>query len=1245
MRLLDAKTLELVDILDDNVPPYAIISHTWGEEEVSIQQLRRLGGHSHLASSSPKPLDKKRRAILSKKGYVKIAGAARLAVSRGLDYLWFDSCCIDKNSSSELSEAINSMYLWYEQSAECYAYLSDVEPPTAQDASAFDESLRNSRWFTRGWTLQELVAPKLVLFYANDWSLLGQKHTPPEFAKAISEITNIDEQVLDGTIDPLQLSVSARMAWASHRNTTRLEDTAYCLMGLFQVNMPLLYGEGKRAFTRLQEEIIQRTDDQSIFAWNSFDDGDEDPDALFGLLAQSPAQFKHAGDLQVLPPLPVYASAPSAMTNQGLRVQLYLLPRTFTDETVMEEDYFAILDCVKRDRDVHLCPALHLRRFSEDQYGRLQPKTKHFKRPVSSSTRREEGYRSVYIRQQPVYYHLPQFRLSPLNVESGLGSSDGVQYRLFDKYPAHNWNSATMTLSVQYSRKLQAMGVFRFQSIDESSEKVDVVVGLRRLNTMEWEGWCFQLAYRDESLEHVFREINKKIEEITHKSNNSEITSATLRNCLGEDSTLASSASVEGVQLQGRLYISILVTLTAELLAESAIFQISTDPMKLSTCNRILKSTSPNSGARAMTEVCCWSSGSQLGLDPLAPLTWMVQPVRATSLLGEGAFKKPLYDFLSQLQQRKAESGSKSLSAIEQLAEVLFIGDADRALMLIDAKTPNINSRTTDEYGFTPLHWAVAGGSYSCIVLLLKHGAKRKMVTESGLSPIHIAALCNSAGWNALALLNDEREVAWLADERTRHFSETPLHLAAASTPDTELGEHFFKGLLDWSWEYTGLAPRNAFDETPLHRAAAGNNANAIEALVARNLYIFDIETGDQYGRTALWHAAAAGACNAIESLIRLGASVNLTDDLGRSPLHAACRGGHDDAVKLLRQHGAIQHGARVDIETNFLNLLPMDLAAMFGYVDCLKVFLDPLWRIVSQAGLDRAVQIAASFGQQACVERLCQYGANPYVAFEYYLRPNDGHAVVVEKEADAYTAAHLEQQWHIVSYFNTSEALAYLRERVYYPREGQLGMDNAIPSFSAPADVPPPKGESEPAYIPYPRHQHARLHDSELYSELYDDDPAYGNTPASDSMPQASNDAYYRIAPNTDTPLYGNQPISASSYASRQRPQTYESLGRHQSANLPARPSLYPSAPISQSERLQELVNPQDGYRYQSAPSQERPMTFAYAPAPAAEIRSLGQGYNNFGRNASAPTPWFSRDVTPQNTRETTRAIDIPRK
>ncbi|PVH81730.1 HET-domain-containing protein [Cadophora sp. DSE1049] len=306
MRLLDARKLELVDVRDDAVPPYAILSHTWGDKEITLQELR------HMKGRMPSSLDKRKRTIADMQGFLKVRDAAALAVMRGYSYIWVDTCCIDKSSSAELSEAINSMYLWYQQAEECYAYLSDVNSAKDEGWAKPNSSLRRSRWFTRGWTLQELIAPKAVHFYAKDWSL-----------RIISSVTGIDGEVLDGRIDPLQLSVSARMKWASHRHTTRLEDMAYSLMGLFQVNMPLLYGEGPRAFTRLQEEIIQRTDDQSLYAWHSFDNAEEDPDALVGLLAHSPAQFKGAGNIQPLPPSPVYASAPSGITNHGLRVQIF----------------------------------------------------------------------------------------------------------------------------------------------------------------------------------------------------------------------------------------------------------------------------------------------------------------------------------------------------------------------------------------------------------------------------------------------------------------------------------------------------------------------------------------------------------------------------------------------------------------------------------------------------------------------------------------------------------------------------------------------------------------------------------------------------------------------------------------------------------------------------------------------------------------------------------------------------------
>lgn len=190
------------------------------------------------------------------------------AVAREAGYgkwLWIDSCCIDKTSSSELSEAINFMYVWYKHSAVCFAFLPDV---SGEDELAAEKSeFRRSRWFTRGWTLQELIAPHVVVFLSKDWGPIGTKST---LASTIASITHISEPVLNHTQDVKDASVAMRMAWASQRVTTREEDEAYSLMGIFGVNIPALYGEGRYAFIRLQEEILKQECDQSLFAWNHF---------------------------------------------------------------------------------------------------------------------------------------------------------------------------------------------------------------------------------------------------------------------------------------------------------------------------------------------------------------------------------------------------------------------------------------------------------------------------------------------------------------------------------------------------------------------------------------------------------------------------------------------------------------------------------------------------------------------------------------------------------------------------------------------------------------------------------------------------------------------------------------------------------------------------------------------------------------------------------------------------------------
>lgn len=223
-------------LLDDQIPPYAILSHTWGadSEEVTFEDLVEGSGRD-------------------KPGYGKINFCGEQAARDSLTHFWVDSCSIKKSSDSELSEAINSMYSWYRRAAKCYVYLSDVS--TIEGYGQQQAAFRNSRWFTRGWTLQELLAPASVEFFTKEGKRLGDKES---LKHEIYEITGIPLAALSGA--PLsQFTVEARMRWAERRETTRKEDRAYCLLGIFGVFISPIYGEGEHAFTRLEEAINIRS--------------------------------------------------------------------------------------------------------------------------------------------------------------------------------------------------------------------------------------------------------------------------------------------------------------------------------------------------------------------------------------------------------------------------------------------------------------------------------------------------------------------------------------------------------------------------------------------------------------------------------------------------------------------------------------------------------------------------------------------------------------------------------------------------------------------------------------------------------------------------------------------------------------------------------------------------------------------------------------------------------------------------
>ncbi|PVH74880.1 HET-domain-containing protein, partial [Cadophora sp. DSE1049] len=314
MRLLNVQTLTLEEYFGASIPRYAILSHCWGAEEVTFQDVKAVPWQA---------------SNCERLGARKITLSSEQAKKDGLSYIWIDTCCIDKTSSAELSEAINSMYSWYENATVCYAFLEDVDHmESSSKAIERDRKFEQSRWFTRGWTLQELIAPGDVQFYDRYWNFQGDK---TELCDLLSKITKISEGVL---IDPSRRhasSVARKMSWAAGRQTTRIEDIAYSLLGIFNVNMPLLYGEGEKAFIRLQEEILKETDDQSLLAWGISTGKTSN--------VKSPSDFSQSANV-VSYPSP-FGSQPYSMTNKGLQIELPL----WSDSEAGSRRKIAMLNC------------------------------------------------------------------------------------------------------------------------------------------------------------------------------------------------------------------------------------------------------------------------------------------------------------------------------------------------------------------------------------------------------------------------------------------------------------------------------------------------------------------------------------------------------------------------------------------------------------------------------------------------------------------------------------------------------------------------------------------------------------------------------------------------------------------------------------------------------------------------------------------------------------------------------------
>jgi tetratricopeptide (TPR) repeat protein len=253
MRLLHYDALGrlvLTDFRGKTIPRYAILSHRWSDSEILIKDISN-GTYKE-----------------KEEGYQKLQFCAKQAAQDELHYFWIDTCCIDLWNNNERSKAINSMFQWYKNAARCYVFLSDVSVSTATEPvqrSGWEASFRASAWFTRGWTLQELIAPVLVKFFSREGHPIGDKASLDQL---IHEITNIPLAALRNC--PLdQFTTSEREGWAGSRRTTEEEDIVYCLLGVLGISLPITYGEGQEsARSRLRAEVKAASSVPSIIPFS-----------------------------------------------------------------------------------------------------------------------------------------------------------------------------------------------------------------------------------------------------------------------------------------------------------------------------------------------------------------------------------------------------------------------------------------------------------------------------------------------------------------------------------------------------------------------------------------------------------------------------------------------------------------------------------------------------------------------------------------------------------------------------------------------------------------------------------------------------------------------------------------------------------------------------------------------------------------------------------------------------------------
>lgn len=862
--------------------------------------------------------------------------------------------------------------------------------------------LERCRWVTRGWTLQELIAPSRAHFYFSDWRYVGSKNDE-RFIRYLHQITGIERGILAGEVTVAQVSVANRLKWASRRKTSRPEDIAYCLMGLFDVNMPLLYGEGgRKAFLRLQEQILTTIDDQSIFAWKLPQEYDTREN--YGLLSESPSYFVDTPSICVVSTGYSGNSIPWNMTNKGLQLELFLRPHGDGSG----KQYVAILDCFHehgepqkepKNQIGNFSPAIHLQRLWGDHFTRVKASICDM---IEADGRYGGRQQSMFVRQNAVS-KIPLLKV-PNHLRFGLIDE---AWSLRSVWPNDTWNAADGTFLLNLSRAHEIQAIFRFQrqrpggrsaslhyyNFERDIDMLDTAIVLHRTARAGLEPVGFSRPPAESRLDAraIYDNLNSTWSTLSTEERNVLV---------GEDPDrdYVVVAMMKAVQSGRPLYILNLRE-GYDRMPQELSGDCSLGPNEL-----IRRARLDSNKRRNLIE---------------NDMRTLVHPTH------------PYCSFQKQITRNqdlryRLQADLMSLKHIESegtrgFCRAILEGNPQEVGKIMEEdELAELNTSLSSRHTLYAFEYASLTNNPNVVRVLLAEGLDPFKKTELGFNMLQLVSIFgNSTVVRPILerplLIRGQIDLSTFQQHlgSTDGTGDTALHMAAMYCS----GEEFELLVLEMvrahgvtlaAWVSVqaeiqlervylfGL--RNNRGETVLHSAIATSNLGVVN-YICKTAPEISVRL-DNMGRSSMWYAAYGGnltILQCVEAAYTMSTWPPLrhsSDDDGLSPLHVACWRGHSECVDAL-----LRLGASPRIVTRELGMTPIHYTALFGHDHCLEAIAgfyssgknlelrDAINIRASRAGLElfAPIHLAAANGRSRCIKILALSGANIDTRVPYY--------------------------------------------------------------------------------------------------------------------------------------------------------------------------------------------------------------------------------------------------------------------